>query len=194
MIAMLIGTVAHRSATLCIIDVGGVGYRVLMPISSIASLPSKGERVTVYTRMHVRDDGVTLYGFTSLAEQSLFDQLVTVSGVGPKVALAALGAHPADILMRAVVGEDVALISSVPGIGKKTAQRIILELKDKLGQGVDVSVALSGGDSFSEAQDALLGLGYSPSESMDALKGYGGDASDVAGLLRYALKRLGGAR
>lgn len=192
MIALLTGVVVERSAAQCVIDVGGVGYLVSMSTASLASLPGDGERVTVRTRLHVRDDGVALYGFITAEELRLFDRLITVSGVGPKVALAALSVLSPTVFARAVADDDVALVSSVPGIGKKTAQRIILELKDKLAE-TDMPAAGAATSVTAEAREALLSLGYSSAETADALKGYEGDAGDASALLRYALKRLGGA-
>lgn len=195
MIAFLTGRLAHKGAGFCLLDVGGVGYRLNMSTGSLAALPAEGDTVTVHTFLYVREDELTLFGFESDAEKLAFEQLLTVSGVGPKVALATLSALSADALASAVGAGDVALISSVPGIGKKTAQRIILDLADKLGApGVASGGQLAGtgaGAALAETTDALLGMGFSAAEAAAALKGYdgGGGAQDV---LRYALKRLGG--
>lgn len=195
MIAFLTGRLAHKGAGFCLLDVGGVGYRLNMSTGSLAALPTEGDTVTVHTFLYVREDELTLFGFESDAEKSAFEQLLTVSGVGPKVALATLSALSADALASAVAAGDVALISSVPGIGKKTAQRIILDLADRLGApGVSSGGQPAGtgaGAALAETTDALLGMGFSAAEAAAALKGYdgGGGAQDV---LRYALKRLGG--
>ena len=197
MIAFLTGSVAGKSPTHALIEVHGVGYQLAMSSSSLASLPPVGDDVTVQTHLYVREDEISLFGFESLAEKKAFELLITVSGVGPKVALAALSKLSPDDLAAAASAEDVAMISSVPGIGAKTAQRIILDLKDKLGAGL--SRAATSRDSVAatssaEATDALLGMGFSAAEAAAALKGYDGAAGDPQALLRYALQRLGSGR
>ncbi len=193
MIAFLRGQVAGKGASFCLIDVGGVGYRLAMTTSSLAALPAEGDDVLVHTYMHVREDEVSLFGFENEAEKEAFEQLITVSGVGPKVALATLSALSADVLAAAIAAEDVATVSSVPGIGKKTAQRIILELADKLGApsaGVGGGAKSGAGAALAEATDALLAMGFSASEAAAALKG--AKETDAQALLKHALKRLGG--
>ena len=128
MIAFLTGRVASKAPTFALLDVGGVGYRLLMSTTSLAALPAEGDEVTVHTYLYVREDELTLFGFESGAETEAFERLITVSGVGPKVALATLSSLSPDALAGAIAAGDDGLISSVPGIGKKTAQRIILEL------------------------------------------------------------------
>ena len=123
----------------------GVGYQLAMSSSSLYALPPDGDTVTVHTYLYVREDELSLFGFESLAEKRAFELLITVSGVGPKVALAALSTLSPDDLAAAVAAEDVAMISSVPGIGAKTAQRIILDLKDKLGAVVGRAATPRGG-------------------------------------------------
>lgn len=194
MIAFLTGRVTHKGVGHCLLDVNGVGYRLNMSTGSLAALPSEGVSVTVHTFLYVREEELSLFGFESEPEKNAFELLLTVSGVGPKVALATLSALTADTLAAAVTSEDVALISSVPGIGKKTAQRIILDLTDKFGApALGASAARASGPAavLAETTDALLGMGFSAAEAAAALKGYdgSGDAQDV---LRYALKRLGG--
>lgn len=194
MIAFLTGRIAEKTATHAVLDVAGVGYRVAMPTGSLAALPAEGDTVTVYTYLHVREDEMSLFGFESQAERALFEKLITVSGVGPKVALAALSSFSPDALTAAISIEDVALISSIPGVGKKTAQRMILDLKDKL-DGAAMSFALgsdAGSDATTDAREALLSMGFSSAEIVAALKGFDGAAADTQSLLRHALKRLGG--
>ena len=145
MIAFLTGTVAAKGASHCLLQVGGVGLRLAMSTGSLAALPAVGDEVTVHTHLHVREDELSLFGFESEAEKESFEPLITVSGVGPKVALATLSALSPDALALAIASEDVATISSVPGIGKKTAQRIILDLKDKLGAGEYAAAGASRG-------------------------------------------------
>lgn len=192
MIAFLTGRVSHKAATYCLLEVGGVGYRLAMSTPSLAALPSVGDEVTIHTYLHVREDELSLFGFESEAEKAAFEALITVSGVGPKVALATLSTLDADALVRAVTAGDVATICGVPGIGKKTAQRIVLDLADKLG--ASSAEARSGFGSSTvadEAHEALLAMGFSPAEVSLALKDRPADA-DAQALIRHALKRLGG--
>ena len=192
MIAQVTGRVAAKSASSCIIDVGGLGLRIAMTTGALAHLPVVGDDVTVYTHLQVREDDLSLYGFESLDEQELFERLIGVSGIGPKVALAILSALSPAVLKDAVMREDDVLIATVPGIGKKTAQRLIIELKDRIGElGGDVRQPAAGGASV-EASDALASMGFSAAEIATALKGYDGP-SDAQALLRHALKRLGGS-
>lgn len=194
MIAFLTGRVAGRSAGNAIIEVGGVGFRLFMTTRSLASLPATGDEVTVDTYLHVREGEMTLYGFENDAEREAFEALLGVNGVGPKVALATLSALSPSDLAQAVGSEDVALVSSVPGVGKKTAQRIILDLADRLGveSGSAAGGSPTAGAGLSEAREALASMGFSAAEAGAALKGApaGANASD---LLKYALQRLGGA-
>jgi len=193
MIDHITGRVASKSAGSCVIEVGGMGLRLAMATGAIAHLPAVGDEVTVFTYLHVRDDGLSLFGFESPEEQDLFEKLITVSGVGPKVALAALSALNPVALIAAVADDDDALIATVPGIGKKTAQRIVIELKDRLGSLTLTSGASPSAGARSEATDALGAMGFSGAEIAVALKGYDGP-DDAPSLLRHALKRLGGAR
>jgi len=191
-IAFLTGRVAGKAAGFALLEVGGVGYRLLMSTRSLASLPPEGDTVTVHTYLHVREEELTLYGFENDDERSLFETLIGVSGVGPKVALAVLSALRPDALRAAVAGDDVAVLSSVPGVGKKTAQRLALELKDKL----DLPDIAAGGRgphliAAAEARDALLAMGFTAAEAAAALRG--ADAGSTAEqLLKWALKSLGG--
>lgn len=194
MIAFLTGRVASRGDGFALIDVGGVGYRVTMSTASLAALPREGDDVTVNTYLHVREDEMSLFGFESLAEKALFELLITVSGVGPKLALAVLSSLTPDALAEAIAREDADLISTVPGVGRKTASRIILDLKDRLGA-PDVGAAAGsspGPASADEARQALLSMGFSAAEVASALKGYDGPPDDSQALLRRALRRLGG--
>ncbi len=193
MIAFLSGRVAGNTASHALIDVGGVGFKLAMSTRSLTSLPADGDEVTVFTHLHVREDDLSLFGFESDDERSLFERLITVSGIGPKVALAMLSALSPDALMRAIAGEDVALLSSVPGIGKKTAQRVIIELKDKLDL-PDLAGAGGGPEpaAAAAARDALLSMGFSPAEAAAALNGAPAGAT-AEQLLRMGLKSLGGA-
>jgi len=194
-IAFLTGRVASKGAGSCVLDVGGVGFKLAMSTSSLAALPAEGDTVTVHAFLYVRDDELSLFGFESSEEKALFEHLLTVSGVGPKVALATLSSLSPSALSEAIAREDVALISSVPGIGRKTAQRIILDLKDKLGLPDLVGAPAAGAasaDIAAEASQALLGMGFSSAEVASALKSYDGSADDAQALLKHALRRLGG--
>ena len=166
MIARLRGTKAGLTPSGLIVDVGGVGYLVQVTPSV---LRRPGAEVTVETYMHVREDALQLFGFGSAEERDLFVHLLSVNGVGPKVALAIVsGSTPAE-LRRAIALEDTARFEAIPGIGKKTAQRVVLELKEKLGSAADAPEP--GGAAHSElvARDALVGLGYSVVEAEQAL-------------------------
>lgn len=191
MIAQLTGRVLGKSATSCVLEVGGIGFRLWMSTHAISHLPAEGDEVTAYTHLHVREDELSLFGFESLAEQDLFEKLITVSGVGPKVALSALSAFSPDDLAAAIAREDDVLVATIPGIGKKTAQRLIIELKDKLGAEGLGPKASQRSSASAEASDALASMGFSPAEVATALKGYEG-TDEAQALLRYALKRLGG--
>lgn len=193
MIAFLNGAVAGKTLTDALIEVGGVGFQVGMASSSLSQLPPVGEPVLVHTYLQVREDAFALYGFLDLEEKSLFERLISVSGVGPKVALSALSQYSPQKLVNLIANQDVAAVQRVPGIGKKMASRIILELKGSLD---DFS-----GDSFEEkadvasaamsaAQEALLSMGFTAAEAEVALKG-APEGADESALLQYALKRLG---
>jgi Holliday junction DNA helicase RuvA len=194
MIAFLTGRVARKGASHALLEVGGVGYKLAMTTGSLSALPAEGDEVTVWTYLYVREDELSLFGFESEAEKESFEQLITVSGVGPKVALATLSALSPEALAQAVAVDDVAMISTVPGIGKKTAQRIILDLKDKLGMpelGSSASRGSGSGAALAETSEALLAMGFSAAEVSAATKGFEGDGGAQA-LLKHALRRLGG--
>lgn len=189
MISFLEGEVAEKAGARVVISVGGVGYEALVPASTLAKLPPVGEWTRLRTRMVVRDDAITLFGFATVDERELFDLLVTVTGIGPKVALAFLSALTPDALRRAVRAGDVAALTIVPGVGKKVAQRVVLDLKDELGGDV---VVLEG--PLSEVREALLSLGLSPQEASEAMSGLDLDGErPVEALLREALQRVGRA-
>jgi Holliday junction DNA helicase RuvA len=132
MIGFLDGIVAGKSSDGCFVDVAGVGYRLACSAQTLAALPRDGERCRLWTHVHVREDVLSLYGFSTEAEQRIFEALLGVPGVGPKVALQMCSAFTPEAFRRSLVTDDIAGISSVPGIGKKTAQRIVLDLKEKL--------------------------------------------------------------
>ena len=193
MIAFLEGTIAGRTPASAFLNVGGVGFEVGMSQASLSKLPEAGQRALVYTHLQVRDDGMSLFGFLSLEEKALFEKLITVSGVGPKVALAALSSYTPDQLADFIAAQDVAAVQRIPGIGKKTASRIILELKGSLDQGIGGLFAQDGqaaSQAMDGASEALLSMGFTSAEIELALKGAPDGASE-ASLLQYALKKLG---
>lgn len=193
MIAFLNGMVAAKTPSAAYINVGGVGFQVGMSQASLSQLPEKGADVLVYTYLQVRDDGMSLYGFLTLEEKALFEKLITVSGVGPKVALAALSSYTPAQLADLIAAQDVAAVQRIPGIGKKTASRIILELKGSLDQGIGGLFAQDGqtaNQALDGASEALLSMGFTSVEIELALKGAPDGASEAA-LLQYALKKLG---
>jgi holliday junction DNA helicase RuvA len=151
-----------------VLDVGGVGYLLAATPSALRKADGV-EEVVVETYLHVREDAMQLYGFADRAERELFIQLLTVNGVGPKVALAIVSGSPAEELRRAIVREDVARFQAIPGIGKKTAERIVLELKEKIGAGVVELLTTPSGDSHVVARDALVELGYTLVDAERAL-------------------------
>jgi Holliday junction DNA helicase RuvA len=169
MIARLRGKAVARDAEGIVLEVGGVGYRVLATPSAIQKADGADE-VVVETHLHVREDALQLYGFADAAERELFEKLLSVSGVGPKVALAIVSGYSPAELTRAIVREDAALFQTIPGIGKKTAQRVVLELKERIAPLAAVEGPhLGAGDGHVVARDALVELGYSPAEAEQRL-------------------------
>ena len=187
MIAAVEGTVAERSADRVVISTGGLGYEVLVPASTLAALPATGRRARLVTHLHVRDDAMVLYGFATPAERDLFLLLLGVGGVGPKAALAILSVLSPDACRRAILEGDTEAITIVPGIGKKVAARIVLDLKEKLGGGVD----LPGAGPLAEVREALLAMGLSATEVHEAVAGLEPDGQPVEELLRRALQQMG---
>jgi holliday junction DNA helicase RuvA len=168
MIGYLSGRVAALTVDGCFLDVGGIGYRVSCSATTLSALPSDGESVRLWTHLHVREDAISLFGFATEAEQQLFEALLGVTGVGPKVALQVCSAFAPDNFRRTLATDDVAAIAEVPGIGKKTAQRILLELKEKLSL-PDLRPVGTGPDVIGLARSALENLGYSAGEVRAAL-------------------------
>jgi Holliday junction DNA helicase RuvA len=163
MIARLRGTLLEKTPSRIIVDVGGVGYDVLVPLSTFYGLGEPGAPVTLRVHTHVREDAIALFGFGSALEQDLFERLIAINGIGPKLALAVLsGIDPAE-LIRAIRAQDTARLTRIPGVGKKTAERIGLELKDRLPQAGAAAEALPGGaegDLRADLLSALTNLGY----------------------------------
>lgn len=191
MIAYLIGHVAGTDATTLVLDVNGVGYAIGMSNRALSRLPQKGERVQVFTYMQVREDDVSLYGFLSMEEKSLFQKLIGVTGIGPKVALAALSTFEPDELVQAILAEDVKAVSRIPGVGRKSASRIVLELKGSLDSGFgQASTAPRESENMKLAAETLMAMGFSPAEAEVALRDAPADATEAA-LVKYALKQIG---
>jgi holliday junction DNA helicase RuvA len=187
LISFLEGEVVEKAGDRVVLAVGGTGYEVLVPVSTIARLPAVGRVARLFTRLHVREDAMILFGFASVAERDVFDLLITVSGVGPKLAQAFLSVLSPDAIRRAVATNDVAALATVPGVGKKMAGRVAMELKDRLGAGDDIRVG-----PVSEVREALLALGLTPQEASDAVARVVHDEDrPVEDLLKEALMTVG---
>jgi Holliday junction DNA helicase RuvA len=197
MIGFLKGTIIHTEETTVILETGGVGYEIEVPISTLYSLSSREEVVQLYIHTHVREDAITLFGFSTSGERILFRKLVSLSGVGPKLALAILGSLETRELLEAVEHSNIVALTSIPGVGKKTAERLILELKSSLPKLMGQLGATISSSSFetrstgSDVISALENLGFKYSEAERAIaKVSGGDEMDFEELFRLALKEL----
>jgi len=188
MISRLSGVLAEKAPPSVLVDVGGVGYEVQVPMSTFYNLPGLGEKVTLLTQFIVREDAQLLYGFLTATERESFRELIKISGVGPRIALAVLSGLNANELAQAVASQETARLIKVPGIGKKTAERLLLELKGKLAPVLAQPTALAG-DTHGDIQQALLALGYSDKEAQLALKALPADVS-VSDGIKLALKAL----
>lgn len=190
MIGRLAGALLAKNPPQILVDVGGVGYEVDVPMSTFYNLPELGGPVVLHTHLSVREDGHFLYGFGTPAERVAFRQLIKISGVGPRMALAVLSGMSVAELARAVSVQETARLTRVPGIGKKTAERLMLELKDKLAAALpptpDQPAVVDHG---SDIANALLALGYSEKEAQAALRDLP-EGVDVSEGIRQALKRL----
>lgn len=188
MIAFVEGRVEEKGADRVVIAVDGTGYELLVPAHTLSRLPPAGRSARLFTRLQVRDEAMVLYGFWSQEERGLFDHLITVSGVGPKVALAILSVLTPEALRRAVASGDAAALTLAPGVGKKVASRVIVDLKDRIGVGGDGIVS----GPVAEVREALLALGLSPQEAREALGALVPDGDrPVEELLRDALRGVG---
>lgn len=202
MIAQLSGTLLEATPTQAVVDAGGVGFELGISGTTAAALPAPGSAVSLYTRFRLANDAMALYGFATREERTMFDRLIAVSSVGPRMALSVLSRFTVGELYAVVMAEDAKAMATVPGVGKKTAQRLILELKGTLAKdaslaGAAVPVAgqlplsAAGADVLGDARAALLSMGFSPQEAELALDGYDGQSMRVEELLGAALKRLG---
>ena len=191
MIATLHGKLQSRTDDSLIVNIGGVGFRVRVPSSTLANLGAVGSDVMLFTHLHVREDDLSLYGFAAEEELRLFETLLTVSGIGPKVALGVLSSASADTLRVAIAQGNLAVLTAIPGIGKKTAQRLVLELKGKIDvSGLSEVSELSPLDE--DVMNALINLGYSAAEATRAARSVPSSAQTVEERVRTALQYLGG--
>lgn len=194
MIAAVRGEVLVRRPDHVVIDAAGVGYRLAVSAETLRAVPATGREATLHAHLVSRDDSLNLYGFATEEERDLFVSLTSVSGVGPKVALAALSAGPARDLVGAIAGGDAKRFQAVPGIGKRTAERIIVELRERVGAESDAGAAggTEAGGPRAEARDGLLSLGYTPAEIERLLAGAAGETAEE--LIGSALRSAGGDR
>lgn len=201
MYAFIEGIVEHKSSGELVINAGGVGYLLLCSQSTLSAAPPRGEFTRIYTHLSVREDAMELFGFTSQEEKAMFLRLTSISGIGPRTALGVLAAMPLPDLTLAILTGDAATLCRAPGIGKKTAQRITLELKDKLSaedlpagtQAVSLPGSSGADSAVGEAILALQSLGYTQSEAARAISAAHQDAGDGAGtddLVRLALRGM----
>lgn len=184
-----------RRADHVVIDAGGVGYRLTVSAETLKGVPATGRDAFLHAELVAREDSLSLYGFTSEEERDLFRLLTTVSGVGPKVAIATLSGGTARDLLRAIAAGDAKRFQAVPGIGKRTAERIIVELREKVAGALEEEVAAAvaeGGDARALARDGLVNLGYAPLEAEQLLDGVEGD--EPQDLVAAALRKAGASR
>ena len=194
MISQLTGSIIDKQPPLIVIDVNGVGYEVFASMQTFYGLPATGEKVRIYTQMVVREDAHLLFGFGNTTERETFRLLIKVSGIGAKTALGILSVLSSDDLARAIADEDIKVLSSVPGIGKKTAERLALELRGKLSISGSVPMATDGlfaaePDASDDILSTLLALGYNEREAKAACKGLPAGC-DVSEGVRLALKNM----
>jgi holliday junction DNA helicase RuvA len=195
MIAAVRGEVLVRRPDHVVIDAHGVGYRLAVSSETLKAVPAAGSETFLHAELIAREDSLALYGFATEDERELFRLLISVSGVGPKVAIAALSGGSSRELLRAIAAADTKRFQAVPGIGKRTAERIIVELRDKVTGALEVEsaiVAAEEGDARSLARDGLVNLGYQPLEAEELLDGLEGD--DAETLLAGALRKAGANR
>jgi Holliday junction DNA helicase RuvA len=195
MIASLTGAVLVRRPAYVVIEAAGVGYRLAVSAETLRSVPARGKQATLHSHLVVRDDQMSLYGFASEDEHDLFLMLISVSGVGPKVALAALSGGPVRELLSAIAAGDGKRFQAVPGIGKRTSERIIVELREKVAGELeaDATESADGAEAppRSQAREGLLNLGYTPAEAEKLLDSVAGDSAEE--LIQAALRFAAGA-
>lgn len=195
MIARLRGILIEKQAPEIVVDVGGVGYEVLVPMTTLYQLPALGDEVALYTHFVVREDAQQLYGFADTSSRQLFRDLIKVNGVGPKMALAILSGMDSDDFVRCVQDGDTASLVRVPGVGKKTAERLVIEMRDRLQKwqvpaGVASAPREAVVDAAAEAEAALVALGYKPQEASRAIAALETEGQGSDALIRQALKNM----
>ena len=189
MIGRLTGVLARKEPPSLLLDVNGVGYELDAPMSTFYDLPATGDRVTLYTHLVVREDAHLLYGFSRESQRQLFRNLLKVNGVGPRMALAVLSGLSDEEFVRCVAQEDIARLTKVPGVGRKTAERLIMEMRDKLPEAAPGPAAA---DPVSEAVSALIALGYKPNEASRAVRAVPAGDLSAEEIIRQALKGMAG--
>jgi holliday junction DNA helicase RuvA len=189
MIGRLQGVLADKNPPQITVDCNGVGYEVDVPMSTFYNLPAAGEKVTLLTHLVVREDAQLLYGFGSSGEREAFRQLIKISGVGPRTALSVLSGMSVADIAQAVTAQDAGRLVKVPGIGKKTAERLLLELKGKFGPDLGLGAGAATSDSQTDILQALVALGYSDKEAAASLKALPKDVGVSEGI-KLALKAL----
>ena len=194
MIGRLQGTLAEKRPPWLMLDVGGVGYELEAPMSTFYALPGIGERVTLVTHLVVREDAQLLYGFKTEDERGLFRSLLKVSGIGARIALGVLSSSTVDGFWDCVRHKDLASLTKVPGVGRKTAERLLVEMGDRLPEGpaAPINGAATAGSAEGEAQHALVALGYKPAEVVRMLKSLDVNAMRTEDIIREALRRAHG--
>jgi Holliday junction DNA helicase RuvA len=195
MIAAVRGEVMVRRPDHVVIDAAGVGYRLTVSAETLKAVPASGNTAFLHAELISRDDSLALYGFSSEEERDLFRQLISVSGIGPKVAIAALSGGSARVLLRAIASGDAKRFQAVPGIGKRTSERIIVELREKVAGALEEEVAIAvaeSGDARALARDGLVNLGYVPLEAEQLLDGIEGE--DPQALVAAALRKAAATR
>ncbi|KAF0134845.1 MAG: holliday junction DNA helicase RuvA [Candidatus Saganbacteria bacterium] len=197
MISHIIGIIDQKDKDFIVIDVNGVGYKTFIPAASQSQIPAIGEKIKIYTEQVVREDSVSLYGFLSKEERNLFNNLISVNGVGPKSAMAIISNIPLSKLVSAITQGNAGLITSVPGVGSKTAQKIIIDLKEKIakqyaGRTAQMIEGIHGDTSLiSDALSALVTLGYSPREAREVIMKIDLEKNkSVEEIIKVALKNL----
>jgi len=190
MIARLVGRLAHKSPEGLIVDVHGVGYRVLVSLNAFAALPEQGAEVELAIHTNLRENALELFGFVSADEKALFGALITVSGVGPRMALNILSGLPASDLRDALAAGNVNRLVAVPGVGKRTAERLIVELQDRARKLAATAPADGATPVDSEAVSALVNLGYRAAEAERAVRAVSPGTKDLADVIRRALQKL----
>lgn len=190
MITLLEGTIELKTEKFAVLKVGGIGYRVFFNTDTLRKIPEKGGNVNVWIHHHVREDSEDLYGFYYYAELELFEMLIGISGIGPRGALGIMAIAPVDTLKKAIAAGDSSYLTRVSGIGRKTAEKVILELKEKMaGRGVTIEAPELKDEA--DAIDALVGLGYSPREARDALSAVPDKTMSLEKKVSQALRQLG---